>query len=46
LYGMAMTGQHEYDAAVILNDVKPSVAKPIQTFLASLVRAPRGGVNR
>ena len=29
LYGMAMIGQHEYDATVILNGVKPSVSKPI-----------------
>jgi hypothetical protein len=39
LYGMAMKGQHEYDASVILKGVKPSVAKPIRTFLASLAKS-------
>jgi hypothetical protein len=39
LYNMAMLGYHEYDATVILNGVKPSVAKPIRTFLASLAKS-------
>jgi hypothetical protein len=36
---LAMTCQHEYDATVILKDMKPSVAKLIRTFLASLANS-------
>jgi hypothetical protein len=36
---LAMTGQHEYDATVILKDMKPSVAKSLRTFLASLANS-------
>jgi hypothetical protein len=39
LYDMAMIGQHEYDTAVILKGVKPSVAKLIRTFLGSLAKS-------
>jgi hypothetical protein len=35
LYGTANTGQQEYDDALSLKGVKPSVVSPMQTFLAS-----------
>jgi hypothetical protein len=38
LYGIANTGQQEYDDAVILKGEKPSVSKPSRTFLASLAK--------
>jgi hypothetical protein len=37
LYGIAKACQHEYDVADELYSINPSVANPMQTFLASLV---------
>jgi hypothetical protein len=45
LYEIANMGQHEYDDTLRLKGVKAYVAKPIQTFLPSLLKleskAPR-----
>jgi hypothetical protein len=37
LYGIAKTGEQEYDATLILYGVNPSIANPMRTFRASLV---------
>jgi hypothetical protein len=39
LYGKAQMGQQEYDVEFVLNGLKPSVANPKQTFLASLAKS-------
>jgi hypothetical protein len=38
LYGIAKIGQHEYDDALVLYDENPSIANPMSTFHASLVK--------
>jgi hypothetical protein len=39
LYGIAKTGQQEYDDALILYGMNPSVTNPMHTFYASLARS-------
>jgi hypothetical protein len=39
LYDTAKTGQQEYDAELVLNGSKPSVANPKRTFLASIAKS-------
>jgi hypothetical protein len=39
LYGIAKTGQQEYDAALILYSENPSVTNPMHTFYASLAES-------
>jgi hypothetical protein len=39
LYGIAKTGQQEYDATLILYGENPSVAIPMRTFHASLAKS-------
>jgi hypothetical protein len=38
LYGIVITGQHEYGAVFELKGVKPSVANPTCTFRGSLAK--------
>jgi hypothetical protein len=38
LFGIAKTGQQEYDTTLILYGVNPSVANPMHTFRASLAK--------
>jgi hypothetical protein len=37
LYGIAKTGQQEYDDALVLYGMNPSITNPMRTFRASLV---------
>jgi hypothetical protein len=39
LYGIAKTGQQEYNGALVLYDMNPSVANPMRTFYASLAKS-------
>jgi hypothetical protein len=39
LYDTVKMGQQEYGAELVLNESKPPIANPRQTFLASLVKS-------